>query len=139
MKPNKTCLRCKKITLILEEISQQIKIITAWKVSKYRVISGPYLDTFQVVNILRKMSLQFQNVKLSISCKIAFYIFFVIKCETFEVKRSIRQFWSNQNWLNKTVLSLHKKTTFSMKDFFRKCDQIRCLCSVLVFYGDFNR
>ena len=70
---------------------------------KYGPEITPHLDTFQAVNILRKISLQFQNLKLSISCKIAFYIFFVIKCETFEVKRSIRQFWSNQNSLNKTV------------------------------------
>ena len=36
---------------------------------------------------LRKMSLKIENPKFSISCKIAFYIFFVIKCETFGVKR----------------------------------------------------
>ena len=37
--------------------------------------------------ILRKVGLKFQNPKISISCKIAFYIFFVIEYETFGVKR----------------------------------------------------
>ena len=33
--------------------------------------------------ILGKMDLKFQNPKFSISCKIAFYIFFAIKRKTF--------------------------------------------------------
>ena len=44
--------------------------------------------------ILRKMNLKFQNSKFSISRRIAFYIFFVVKCETFAVKRSVRSFWN---------------------------------------------
>ena len=52
-------------------------------------------------HILRKPSLKFQNPKFSFSCRIALYIFFVIKCETFGVKRSIRSFWNKQKWLNK--------------------------------------
>ena len=43
--------------------------------------------------ILRQVRLKFQNPKISISCRIAFYIFFVIKCETFGVKKSIKPFW----------------------------------------------
>ena len=35
--------------------------------------------------ILRKMDLEFQNPKFSISCKITFYIIFAIKCKTFKV------------------------------------------------------
>ena len=40
-------------------------------------------------NILKKINLKFRYPKFSISRKIAFYIFSVIKCETFGVKRSI--------------------------------------------------
>ena len=31
--------------------------------------------------ILRKVGLKFQNPKISISCKLSFSVFFVIKCE----------------------------------------------------------
>ena len=37
--------------------------------------------------ILRNMGLKFQKPKLNITCKIAFSIFFVIKCETIGFKR----------------------------------------------------
>ena len=46
--------------------------------------------------ILRKMSLKIHNSKLRDSCKVAFYVLFIIKCETFEVKRSRRSFWNKQ-------------------------------------------
>ena len=101
---------------------------------KYGPEITPYLDTFQAVNILRKISLQFQNLKLSISCKIAFYIFFVIKCETFEVKRSIRQFWSNQNSLNKTVcFHCTKKRSFPLRFSSRNVTK-SAVCAVFLYF-----
>ena len=39
------------------------------------------------------MNLKFENPKFSISCKIAFDIFFLF----------IRSFWNKQHWVNKTV------------------------------------
>ena len=44
--------------------------------------------------ILTKMDLKFRNPEFKISCEIALYIFFVIKCETFGVNRSMRPFWN---------------------------------------------
>ena len=41
--------------------------------------------------------------KSIILCKMAFYIFFAVKCETFEVKRSIRPFQNKQKWLTEIV------------------------------------
>ena len=71
LKPNEICLRWKQITIISE---------------KNFATDEKY--------ILRKMSWKFENPKFSISNKIGFFIFFVIKCETFGVKRSIRAFWN---------------------------------------------
>ena len=36
--------------------------------------------------VLKKISLKFQNPKYSISCKMVFHLFFVIKCKTFGAK-----------------------------------------------------
>ena len=47
--------------------------------------------------ILIKMGLKFKTLSS------AFYIFFVIKCELFGVKKSMRSFWNKQEWLYKTV------------------------------------
>ena len=66
-KPNERCWRCKQNIIISE------KNVAADK--KY---------------ILRKMGLKLQNSKSNISCKIAFCIFFVTKCELFGVKRSMK-------------------------------------------------
>ena len=37
--------------------------------------------------ILRKMSLKFKDSKSDISCKIKFYIFFIINCNPLELRR----------------------------------------------------
>ena len=64
LKPNETCLRRKQITIFSEKMSQRIN-------KKYT---------------LRKISLKFQNSKYNISCKIAFYIFFVINWNTLQLR-----------------------------------------------------
>ena len=45
------------------------------------------------------------NSKSKISCKIVSYIFFVINCEHFEVKRRMESFRNNQKWLNHASVS----------------------------------
>ena len=67
LKPNETCFRRKQITIISEK-----------NVATSKSIYKKY--------ILRKISLKFQNSKTNISCKVAFYIFFVIDWNSLEFR-----------------------------------------------------
>ena len=64
---------------------------------------------------LRKMGLQFKTLSSIFFCKTAFYIFFVIKREPFEVKRSMRLFRNNRKLLDKTVASISQETKTARK------------------------
>ena len=69
VKPDKNYLRCKQIINFFRKNVASDK--------KY---------------ILRKMSLNFQNSKCDISCKIEINIFFYYKLELFGVKRPMRSY-----------------------------------------------
>ena len=60
-----------------------------------------------------------QNPPFHIVCKIAFYIFFIIKYEPFRVKRSIRPLSNKQKWLDETVCFNFYLTKTSLKVSFR--------------------
>ena len=49
------------------------------------------------------MGLKFQNPKFKISCKTAFNIFFIIKCENFGVNRSIRLLWNKKERIFESI------------------------------------